>query len=260
MSQQPEGAHTFASLVRGVVHHPLFPVVLHKTSLLLPSDRATPPPLSHQLTGAEVSATTLKTFAESNGLDGACERWTSTDVFMSALVAALNALPANIPMPNTVEQLITAKLPVQKDSTAIRKPPRTPVSERGKAALERWFQQHLDNPYPTPPQKEQLARDCNMSLSSVNNWFGNKRMRIKRKMLTVETNTFTQQSITDKVLAPRSKWNAVVVSKMNSQAGRDVVASATGRANLYATEEQIAQAAANRAARNAAAEAAKNDR
>lgn len=120
---------------------------------------------------------------------------------------------------------------------------RTPLSEKAKAALERWFTQHLENPYPDVAQKLELARECSMTLSSVNNWFGNKRMRIKRKMLNVNNSEAypgsETRSISDKVLAPRSKWNAVVVSKMNSQAGREVVASATGRANVYSDEHDV---------------------
>lgn len=79
-------------------------------------------------------------------------------------------------------------------------------------------------------QKKELAQSCNMTMNSVNNWFGNKRMRIKRKMLSVQSEQRgTAREIGDKVLAPRSKWNAVVVSKMNSQEGKQVMASATGK-------------------------------
>lgn len=107
---------------------------------------------------------------------------------------------------------------------------RTPLTERAKALLERWFTEHVESPYPTMSQKRELARVCNMSMNSVNNWFGNKRMRIKRKMLNVESGERNiARGIGDKVLAPRSKWNAVVVSKMNSQEGKQVMASATGK-------------------------------
>lgn len=107
---------------------------------------------------------------------------------------------------------------------------RTPLSERAKELLERWFTDNVENPYPTMKQKEELARVCNMNMNSVNNWFGNKRMRIKRKMLNVEIGERgTGGGIGDKVLAPRSKWNAVVVSKMKSPEGRQVVANATGK-------------------------------
>jgi len=41
----------------------------------------------------------------------------------------------------------------------------------------------LHDPYPTDEEKKQLAAATNLSLSQVNNWFGNKRMRYKRKML-----------------------------------------------------------------------------
>lgn len=45
------------------------------------------------------------------------------------------------------------------------------------------FFNHLHDPYPTDEEKKVLAQQTNLNLSQVNNWFGNKRMRYKRKML-----------------------------------------------------------------------------
>lgn len=39
------------------------------------------------------------------------------------------------------------------------------------------------DPYPSDDEKRILSQQTGLSLSQVNNWFGNKRMRYKRKML-----------------------------------------------------------------------------
>jgi hypothetical protein len=49
--------------------------------------------------------------------------------------------------------------------------------------LNNWFFSNLHDPYPSDEVKKQLAAQTNLSLSQVNNWFGNKRIRYKRKML-----------------------------------------------------------------------------
>ncbi|KAL9649038.1 hypothetical protein ABK040_008415 [Willaertia magna] len=49
--------------------------------------------------------------------------------------------------------------------------------------LNMWFFQHLHDPYPSDQEKQLLSQQTGLSLSQVNNWFGNKRMRYKRKML-----------------------------------------------------------------------------
>lgn len=110
----------------------------------------------------------------------------------------------------------------------IRKPThasRTSLSDKAKGILEKWFQDHLEDPYPTSNQKQELADLCGVRLSSIINWFGNKRMRIKRKMLQEESQTGEQ--VIGKILAPKSKWNAVVVSKMKSTAGQRIIADGT---------------------------------
>lgn len=287
VDQGLQNGHTFSGLTNGVIAHPLFALVFKKIFEVCGSNSFDSGQLAHHYEDSDTSAKALQQYAENNGLDRACERWTSTDVFMSALVAALNSLQnsmqsgtpnaSNSTLQHTIasaEKIIngggmwptdprnvgaTAGYPnmsppqirgtwrqdrhIQKGMHTHGSTTRTPLSEKAKAALERWFQENLENPYPTVAQKMELARICSMSLSSVNNWFGNKRMRIKRKMLNVsasESNFGNEgaNSISDKVLAPRSKWNAVVVSKMNSQAGREVVASATGRANIYSDEHE----------------------
>ncbi len=49
-------------------------------------------------------------------------------------------------------------------------------------ALNEYFYSHLSNPYPSEEEKEELARQCGISVAQVNNWFGNKRIRYKKNI------------------------------------------------------------------------------
>jgi len=48
--------------------------------------------------------------------------------------------------------------------------------------LNEYFYANLSNPYPTEEVKEELAKKCNITVSQVCNWFGNKRIRYKRNI------------------------------------------------------------------------------
>jgi len=48
--------------------------------------------------------------------------------------------------------------------------------------LNEYFYSHINNPYPSEEAKEELARKCNISVSQVSNWFGNKRIRYKKNI------------------------------------------------------------------------------
>ncbi|PRP78445.1 multi-sensor hybrid histidine kinase, partial [Planoprotostelium fungivorum] len=67
-------------------------------------------------------------------------------------------------------------------------PNRSPVSlpPKGKLMLEQWFLQHSDNPYPSEEQKVQLASRNNMTMKQLNYWFGNKRVRSKKRGIKEE--------------------------------------------------------------------------
>mmetsp|Transcript_901 Transcript_901/g.5629 ORF Transcript_901/g.5629 Transcript_901/m.5629 type:complete len:462 (+) Transcript_901:256-1641(+) len=60
---------------------------------------------------------------------------------------------------------------------------REKLSPNALQILENWFTEHLDNPYPCETEKQALATQCKISVSQVSNWFGNKRMRFKRKAM-----------------------------------------------------------------------------
>ncbi len=90
--------------------------------------------------------------------------------------------------------------------------------------MEAWFRDHYDRPYPTDGEKLELARRCGIQLNQVNNFFGNKRMRLKRKAMSAQAQVTDNASRSadggsgrkvdpSSVLAPQAKWRAVVLAK-----------------------------------------------
>merc|ERR1719415_166745 len=51
-------------------------------------------------------------------------------------------------------------------------------TKKSTEILNEYFYSHLANPYPSEEAKEELARQCGISVSQVSNWFGNKRIRL----------------------------------------------------------------------------------
>uniref|UniRef100_A0A1I7TJ26 Homeobox domain-containing protein n=1 Tax=Caenorhabditis tropicalis TaxID=1561998 RepID=A0A1I7TJ26_9PELO len=52
--------------------------------------------------------------------------------------------------------------------------------------LQNWFHDHRTNPYPSDQEKAELAKQCNIKISQVNNWFGNQRIRSKQQAIRME--------------------------------------------------------------------------
>mmetsp|Transcript_29327 Transcript_29327/g.32579 ORF Transcript_29327/g.32579 Transcript_29327/m.32579 type:complete len:299 (-) Transcript_29327:150-1046(-) len=59
---------------------------------------------------------------------------------------------------------------------------RQTLSKHATSLLETWFFNHLNHPYPSEQEKADLAKSCNLTTQQINNWFGNKRIRYKRKV------------------------------------------------------------------------------
>uniref|UniRef100_A0A915DG70 Homeobox domain-containing protein n=1 Tax=Ditylenchus dipsaci TaxID=166011 RepID=A0A915DG70_9BILA len=55
-------------------------------------------------------------------------------------------------------------------------------SKQATEVLNEYFYSHLSNPYPSEEVKEDLARQCQITVSQVSNWFGNKRIRYKKNI------------------------------------------------------------------------------
>ncbi|XP_058808557.1 homeobox protein extradenticle-like isoform X2 [Phymastichus coffea] len=55
-------------------------------------------------------------------------------------------------------------------------------SKQASEILNSYFYSHLSNPYPSEEAKEELARQCEITIAQVSNWFGNKRIRYKKNI------------------------------------------------------------------------------
>merc|ERR1719447_293159 len=59
-------------------------------------------------------------------------------------------------------------------------------SKQASEILNEYFYSHLSNPYPSEEAKEELARKCGITVSQINNWFGNKRIRYKKNIVKAQ--------------------------------------------------------------------------
>ena len=62
-------------------------------------------------------------------------------------------------------------------TTSDKKPNYAMLTEEAKTILNQWYEEHLNNPYPSETEKSQLAERCGISMSQVKSWFANKRNR-----------------------------------------------------------------------------------
>lgn len=243
------------------------------------SDRPLPADLlAPHFDNLEQRALDLKSYGEVYGLEGACEKYASVDLFMSAMVSSLASLKPRI-AGGAIDALLADTLAVA--SAAVRGQALAPtatgahsllggigastavgdgdrlldrlgiqspgvgkggeslsVSRRRKLkpaarrCLEDWFQNHLESPYPNDADKHALAAQCGLDVQQVNNFFGNKRMRMKRKMMALHPGEVPVSVPSPKgppkdgapsVLAPQSKWENVVLSKLESPVARQAL-------------------------------------
>lgn len=69
------------------------------------------------------------------------------------------------------------------DGTYIPSPPKNSLQRKylppyAVSVLSAWFDTHRDNPYPTEPEKKDLAKLAGISVSQVRHWFTNRRRRL----------------------------------------------------------------------------------
>jgi hypothetical protein len=78
---------------------------------------------------------------------------------------------------------------------------RRALSKKATEHLSAWFFEHLNDPYPSEEEKSILAAAGGLTITQVNNWFGNKRIRYKRKCLEEEA----KRAGVEKVTSPSDK-------------------------------------------------------
>jgi len=83
------------------------------------------------------------------------------------------------------QNVCNAILVLQKQYNQSRKKRRT-LPKKATEGLSTWFFEHINDPYPSEEEKTMLASAGGLTITQVNNWFGNKRIRYKRKCLEEE--------------------------------------------------------------------------
>jgi len=89
-------------------------------------------------------------------------------------------------------------------------------SKQASEILNEYFYSHLSNPYPSEEAKEELARKCGITVSQINNWFGNKRIRYKKNITKAqeEANMYAAKAAAagsnsdspGPIMSPASNW------------------------------------------------------
>merc|ERR1711892_616368 len=90
-------------------------------------------------------------------------------------------------------------------------------TKKSTEVLNEYFYSHLANPYPSEEAKEELARNCGISVSQVSNWFGNKRIRYKKNIVKAqeEANMYAAKAAASAIspggspgpmMSPGSQW------------------------------------------------------
>ena len=111
-------------------------------------------------------------------------------------------------------QIIPAKkIPTESTSTPIqieasnlakqlKKSRKHQLSEQAVDIMNEWFDDHLNNPYPQPEEKERLAKLGNITVKQVTAWFSNRRNRSQntkpkrmKRVLENEMNSILSQIV-----------------------------------------------------------------
>ncbi|KAI6658993.1 pre-B-cell leukemia homeobox (Pbx) transcription factor [Oopsacas minuta] len=128
-----------------------------------------------------------------------------SDEYSLGILSVIKDQPKCIPMPpqymiddivkgaNERTQYIFLQLRTNVEEAVIRvkknfvdgrpsKKLRRSFNKQATEILNEYFYSHLDNPYPSEEVKADLSIQCKITLSQINNWFGNKRIRYKRNI------------------------------------------------------------------------------
>jgi len=65
---------------------------------------------------------------------------------------------------------------------------RTNFSKQVKAHLLKWFDEHIENPYPSETDKEVLSKETGLNVEQISTWFINQRVRKWKRSNHAETN------------------------------------------------------------------------
>ncbi|EME32194.1 homeobox protein [Galdieria sulphuraria] len=87
------------------------------------------------------------------------------------------------------------------------------MTKYARKVLNDWFHANMHHPYPSEKVKRELAHEAGITVEQVNTFFGNKRMRTKRKLAKL----FQQQhqdTDTSGNFSPRFRWQKLIFPQL----------------------------------------------
>ncbi|CAF0788310.1 unnamed protein product [Brachionus calyciflorus] len=87
---------------------------------------------------------------------------------------SLNSSPLN---PNLEKNYQTPNVVNDKSTKATRQPRKQLLPDLAVDIMNDWFEDHINNPYPTLDEKEKMAKQAGITVKQVTAWFSNRRNR-----------------------------------------------------------------------------------
>ena len=129
---------------------------------------------------------------------------------------------ANFNDPSTTE---IAQIPVEKKQSKSRRPKAVPLNSKAIEIMMRWYETHRERPYPTQKEKEEMAKEGEISVTQVKSWFNNKRNRSDNTRPKVQKRKLEEQlsHLCNELLSQSKKPtlnNANIIHELSSLIGQ----------------------------------------
>lgn len=200
------GTRSFDGLVSEIRTHPAFASLVHTTFL--------------ECTGAP-SIVQSDDVAENFPIGGAQQgnlnddfsvRGSSLDIHISALAKAMKVM-RKYPSP-LISDTIAACQESIRSNTKPSDTLRVGLDADAKRVLDAWFNVHFDNPYPSNEEKKKLMKLCGIRRSQLNNYFGNRRLRVKQEIFRTKF-----RGDVAFLSPPGARWSETVLARNKKSEG-----------------------------------------
>ena len=81
----------------------------------------------------------------------------------------------------------------REEQPTVKKGPNCKIPIESTCILQKWLLENFNDPYPSNAKKAEMARQSNLSIYQVNNWFINARERVVKKFHKKEGNKLTRE-------------------------------------------------------------------
>ena len=110
-----------------------------------------------------------------------CQAKSATNYYANYSTATNMSNNKNKLMPARKNPVASTSTPLQIEASnlakELKKSRKHQLSEQAVDIMNEWFEDHLNNPYPQPEEKERLAKLGNITVKQVTAWFSNRRNR-----------------------------------------------------------------------------------